>query len=204
MAKRPVGWRPPAQLQDDQALIVSLDPLGIHIRAGSEADLSAIIAVDQAASELFRHTGLLSDEALADHVGDDGGREALAENRLDVATLPSSELVGFVLYVPKGSDLYFQQVSVDPRHGRKGIGRRLLEHVDAKADQLGHTAVTLSTFRDLAWNAPFYSKLGYEILPRKKLVPYMLEIETMQAPFMDISKRVFMRKPIRKNGIRVK
>ena len=66
-----------------------------------------------------------------------------------------------------------------------------------RATELNLERVTLSTFRDLAWNGPYYSRLGYEVIARTGYQPYMTVIEAAQAPFMDVSKRVFMQKPIR-------
>ena len=57
--------------------------------------------------------------------------------------------------------------------------------------------MTLSTFRDLPWNAPFYRTLGFRELPRKQMTDWMLEIETRQAAVMDVTKRCFMRRKAR-------
>lgn len=179
-------------------------PAGVTIRRARADDAHAIIAVDKAASELFRPTGLLSDEALADHVPLEDITLSASEGLLDVAEIAGKGVAGFIQYAPRGRDLYLQQVSVDPAAGRRGIGRALLAHLETRAATLGHEAITLSTFRDLPWNGPFYASLGYDILPRKRYAPYMSEIEAAQMPFMDVSKRVFMRKPIRKSRIRVK
>ena len=35
------------------------------------------------------------------------------------------------------------------------------------------TALTLTTFRDVAWNAPFYQRLGFAVLPREAISPYL-------------------------------
>ena len=45
-----------------------------------------------------------------------------------------------------------------------GIGRMLLERVIESARQMGYPAVTLTTFREVPWNAPFYTRLGFAML----------------------------------------
>ncbi len=40
----------------------------------------------------------------------------------------------------------------------------LLERVIESARQMGYPAVTLTTFREVPWNAPFYTRLGFAML----------------------------------------
>ncbi|MBW4457630.1 MAG: GNAT family N-acetyltransferase [Nostoc indistinguendum CM1-VF10] len=54
------------------------------------------------------------------------------------------------------------QIDVAPEHGQRGIGSALVGTVCTWAKQQGYRIVSLSTFRDIPWNAPFYSKLGFQ------------------------------------------
>jgi predicted N-acetyltransferase YhbS len=56
--------------------------------------------------------------------------------------------------------LVLDQVSVDPEFGGQGIGRGLLLVVAQGARDLGYSAITGTTFRDLIFNGPFYATLG--------------------------------------------
>lgn len=56
--------------------------------------------------------------------------------------------------------LVLDQVSVDPEFGRRGVGRELLLSVADSARDLGYSAITGTTFRDLLFNGPFYAALG--------------------------------------------
>src|SRR3569833_1088267 len=60
---------------------------------------------------------------------------------------------------------HLDELDVHPAHGRRGLGRRLVMTVCGWAAAAGHSAVTLSTFRHLPWNMPFYATLGFEELP---------------------------------------
>lgn len=202
MAARSARRHPPAEFKDDQALSGADTRPPLTIRRACADDALSIIKADKAASELFRPTGLLSEEALADHVSEKEILASAAARQLDVAELSGSGVVGFVQFAPIFGDLYLKQVSVDPAFGKRGIGRALLRHLETRAEALGFDVITLSTFRDLAWNAPFYASMGYEIVRRAEFRAYMSEIEAAQAPVMDISTRVFMRKRIRKSRIR--
>lgn len=176
----------------------------ITIEPADIDDIDAIIDVDKAASRLFEPTGLLHAEALDDHVSAGALKAAIERNDLDVARAPQAGPVGFALVSNLGEGLYLDQISVHPSHGQQGIGTRLVEHVLRTAQTRGHPYVTLSTFRDLPWNAPFYAALGFEVLPREALQPSMLEIEAAQKPHMDISKRVFMIRHVRKGQFRAR
>lgn len=126
----------------------------------------------------------------------------MRSERLDVARDDTGHAIGFTLVSIAPSGLYLDQVSVHPDHGKKGIGTLLMNNLTSKARKLGQPQIILSTFRDVPWNAPFYARLGYRIIRKQDYQPFMIEIETAQRPFMDVSKRVFMRKRVRKSFIR--
>ncbi|MGB3626340.1 MAG: GNAT family N-acetyltransferase [Henriciella sp.] len=170
----------------------------LAISPATPDDVDRIIEIDLAAGQLFAPTGLLTDEALDDHVPADILLNAVDAGFLDVARTEDGGAVGFVLVSEKGAGLYLDQISVDPAHGKMGVGRMLMDNLFDKAARLGVSHISLSTFRDLRWNAPFYRRLGFEEIARHDFEPYMVDIERAQAPFMDVSKRVFMKKVIRK------
>lgn len=99
---------------------------------------------------------------------------------------------------PYGRELCLDQLSVEPDHGRIGLGGALLNRVYEAA--VGHplrlSGVWLSTFRKVAWNGPFYRKHGYREVPRARLSDYQREVELWQSETMDISQRCFMRRPV--------
>ncbi len=173
------------------------------IAPAGPSDIPRVIEVDKAAGTLFDPTGLLSEDALADHVPEEVLISAIRQDQLDVVRMEDGLTVGFTLVSHRGKGLYLDQISVDPAHGRKGIGRALMDHVIRKAVDNGFPEVTLSTFRDLAWNAPFYASIGFRPIPRKAMEDFMFDIEEAQKPFMDVSKRVFMRKRVRRTPFRV-
>ena len=94
---------------------------------------------------------------------------AQAEARLWVALSESKTVVGFAVVVPEADCALLQEIDVHPDHQRQGIGRRLIQKVIvwAKAKQL--SAVTLTTFEYVPWNAPFYQGLGFNKLSHHEL-----------------------------------
>jgi GNAT superfamily N-acetyltransferase len=60
-----------------------------------------------------------------------------------------------------GDGAHLEQLSVHPEHGRHGIGRSLLRAgIDWAGDQ-GYGELTLTTYRDVPWNGPFYASEGF-------------------------------------------
>lgn len=169
-------------------------PEGYSISGVAADEIPALIAIDLAASQLFAGTGLLPDAELLDHVPADVFETAILGGHLFVARDRKGVAAGFVLTSLRGDTLYLDQVSVHPERGRQGLGAALIRRVFEDAGDRGLKTVTLSTFRHLPWNAPFYRKLGFRELARKQMTGWMLEIEARQAEVMDISKRCFMRR----------
>ena len=173
-------------------------PAGYSIRQATPLDIPALIAADRAASELFRPTGLIPDMAtIPQSIPADILAEAIDSSMVVVAE-DAAGPIGFALAQLKDKTLYLHQLSVDPTHGRKGLGNVLVQEVCALAEEHDCKLVTLSTFRDVPWNGPFYRRLGFKEIPRRNMAVWMLEIETAQAETLDVSKRCFMQKSIRR------
>jgi GNAT superfamily N-acetyltransferase len=79
--------------------------------------------------------------------------------------------VGFALVELLGGAPHLEEMDVRPAFGRRGVGARLLRAVLAWARGAGHAAVTLTTFRDLPWNAPFYAQHGFREMAEHELSP---------------------------------
>jgi GNAT superfamily N-acetyltransferase len=60
-----------------------------------------------------------------------------------------------------GDGAHLEQVSVHPDHGHRGIGRALLRSGIEWARANGYEELTLCTYRDVAWNGPFYASEGF-------------------------------------------
>jgi ribosomal protein S18 acetylase RimI-like enzyme len=167
-------------------------PEDYSITRSARDEIPALIAVDLAAGGLFADTGLLSAEALADHVPAEVFEHALEENDLLVARDRKGRPVGFALTSQRGGTLYLDQISVHPDHGRRGLGRALIARLADEARTRKLRCITLSTFRDLAWNGPYYRSLGFREIPQAKMAGWMRDLESVQAASLDVSQRCFM------------
>jgi GNAT superfamily N-acetyltransferase len=91
---------------------------------------------------------------------------------------------------------HLEEIDVHPDHGRHGLGRQLVMTACTWAATNGYSCVTLTTFRDVPWNMPFYARLGFEQIPPAELRPPLLSViddETRRG--LDPRRRVAMRRP---------
>jgi GNAT superfamily N-acetyltransferase len=68
-------------------------------------------------------------------------------------------------------DLHVEQVSVHPDAAGHGIGAALLAAAEQLGRARGHRRMTLTTFRDVPWNGPYYARLGWSTLAAGDLPP---------------------------------
>jgi GNAT superfamily N-acetyltransferase len=105
--------------------------------------------------------------------------------------------VGFALVGFLDRALHIHELDVAAPHGRRGLGRRLVEQACAFAAAEGAPAVTLSTFRDVPWNAPFYRKLGFHFVPQNQWTPAFIMLHHREMELgLPVERRGFMRKDL--------
>ena len=169
----------------------------IAIRPTRSADLPVIQQIELAAGELFRSIGM-------PHIADDPVPtvEVLAgfqrAGRSWVAVDDDDRPVAFVLVQIVDGAAHIEQVSVHPGHARRRIGRDLIDHVERWAVDRGlGPALTLTTFRDVQWNGPYYERLGFSVLAASERGPELVALMTDEAAHgLDPGQRIAMRRPI--------
>lgn len=167
-------------------------PPNYNIRVAQIKDLAMLANIERAASGLFRNTPypFIAD---CETLSLDFVKQQFYQGRVWVAVYGLDEPVGYAVAKEVDGNAYLQEIDVYPSHGQKGIGRSLVETVCIWAKQHGYPRVLLSTFRDVRWNAPFYMKLGFQILEESKITTGFQEIRQQEAEMaLPIDKRVIM------------
>ncbi|TSD86291.1 GNAT family N-acetyltransferase [Mycobacterium sp. KBS0706] len=167
-----------------------------RIRPGRPDEVETVRAIEVAAASQFRGVGLPTIAAL-----DPAERQEVLlrarEGRLLVVADAADRPVGFVLFGEIDGTLHIEELDVHPDHARRGLGAALIERLDAIARDRGLPELTLSTFRDVPWNAPYYARLGFVPMPDEALGPGLAAIRDMiAAKGIDIIPRLFMRRPV--------
>jgi GNAT superfamily N-acetyltransferase len=101
---------------------------------------------------------------------------------------------GFACTEPFADALHLWELAVRHEAQRRGAGRALVIAVagDARAKNL--PAVTLTTFRDIPWNGPFYARLGFVEVPHADANPRLAGLRGREAAVgLDIANRCIMR-----------
>ncbi|MFF8289632.1 GNAT family N-acetyltransferase [Streptomyces sp. NPDC016309] len=166
----------------------------MRIRAARPEDLPVLRDVERAAGRCFRDVGMAAvaddeplpyaelaryQEAGLAWVAQDGGRTPVA----------------YLLAAPLDGDLHVEQVSVDPGSARRGIGRALLEHLAERAVADGIPALTLTTFAEVPWNAPYYARCGFRVMADREIGPGLRRVRRREAAHgLDRWPRVCMRR----------
>ena len=137
-------------------------------------DIHRLAAIERAAATLLR--GHAPPSVLNETTSESDFRDAQADGRLWVAFADDTP-VGFAVVEMLATDLpHLEEIDVDPQHGRRGIGTALVRAVCDWASRSGYSEMTLTTFRAVAWNMPFYSRLGFEEVSTDGLRPELAAV----------------------------
>jgi GNAT superfamily N-acetyltransferase len=90
-------------------------------------------------------------------------KKAILKGKYKLAAFEDGKIVGFLVAAdkPMGGILFVNWLAVSKDHQHKGIGRKLLEHIDIIARELGCHAIYLEMHER---NMGFYTKCGYEVI----------------------------------------
>ena len=147
----------------------------VSVRRAAPKDYPALESIENAADQL-----------LIDRLSPD--RWEPAPSGLSRAAAPgfvlvaeeteTTTIVGFVHVVETAGIAHLEQLSVLPRMGQSGYGRALLDTAMDEARRRGYELITLRTYADVPWNAPFYARAGFvETQPTTDFHRDLIEVE---------------------------
>jgi GNAT superfamily N-acetyltransferase len=109
-----------------------------------------------------------------------------------VAVNENEDLVGFLAAEIVARDLHIWELAVREDSQNNGIGRRLVDVSVMFAWEYRLKSVTLTTFTDVPWNAPWYSRLGFEVSAGDQRLEALLRAETERG----LPRRCAMRRAV--------
>ncbi|MGR3873601.1 GNAT family N-acetyltransferase [Streptomyces graminifolii] len=134
------------------------------VRVAGVGDVAAVKTVtDMAYRHYIPRIGVVPQPMEADHMAN------VVAGRVSVTGEP---VTGLVVIEERADHLFLDSIAVHPDAHGTGVGRRLLEFVDARARALGLGEVRLCT-NALMWeNQEIYPRFGYEVVERRTDGPY--------------------------------
>jgi len=158
------------------------------IRLGSAADADAIEEIDERAEAVFRVAGY--------------DLPPIPLQRDELAAAKAVFVIGDppfgYAWVDEVDGLaHLHELAVIPKRMRQGVGTRLLEHACQWAAAQGYAAITLCTYADVPWNAPYYAARGFTELA--DLTPGLagLRVREQNLGLDDVGRRIVMRRELR-------
>jgi GNAT superfamily N-acetyltransferase len=156
-----------------------LTTTGYSIGPARAEHISLLPAIELAAARMLR--GFAPEPVLAETTGERTFLDAARDGRLWVVSAGNLP-VGFALVRMLAHDLpHLEEIDVDPTHGRRGLGSALIRAVCKWATVSGYAMLTLTTFRVVPWNFPFYRRMGFVEIPRETLRPELAAVVSEEA-----------------------
>ena len=164
------------------------------IRKARYADIPFLGLVERSAAQLFRTANL---DFLVDG--------STVDPKVLVAMFDASHLwvacdfmdypIGFSGGQYIEGNFHLVEISVAQDFQGKGVGSALMERMEADVRREGYKSMTLTTYRNLAWNGPWYSRMGFmEVRAEDVGRTYLGILESERQHGFDMSTRCVMRK----------
>ncbi len=147
------------------------------IRPARPDDLAELPVIEHAPAVHLRttpHAYLADDDPVSAEVD-------LVQEYVWVAVDPDDHLIAFAIVHVLDESVHLHELDVHPDRARQGLGRRLIATVTDWARARGATALTLTTFDDVPWNGPYYTRLGFRTLDLTMLSPGLQAVRQGEA-----------------------
>lgn len=166
--------------------------IDLTFEQGRKTDFTTLQNIQLAAGHLFYNIGM---SHIAENPSTDiEGFLATIKNSSVLVARFDVNIVGFALIYRVGNDCHLEQMSVAPEHARRGFGSEILQYLIDKCRRQQLSRLTLSTFRNVPWNEPFYSKAGFRSISQNNLTGYLKAVwQTEDANGLDMTQRTIMR-----------
>jgi GNAT superfamily N-acetyltransferase len=168
------------------------------IRRAGLGELPKLAQIERSAASLFREAGLawIAD---GDTMPPDLLDTMCRAGTVWVAVDDTGEPVGFLAAHTLDEQFHVAEVSVARPAQRRGVGAALIAAAADHARTQNFRGLTLTTYRDLPWNGPYYSVLGFVEVNALDAGPgHRRKLRTEAEAGHDTSRRCVMAKALGK------
>lgn len=158
-------------------------PAGPEVRAADRSEYARLAEIDERAETLFRLAGYDLPDLPFDNAALQHAKAVFVAGRPPIAFVWVDEVDGRA---------HVAEIAVVPKWMRKGVGTRLLDRACEWARTHGYPAITLTTYADVPWNGPYYSRRGFVELTELTPGLEQLRERERQAGLDDVGRRIVM------------
>jgi len=135
----------------------------VLIRKSVEADLAAMLAIVNDAAQAYRGV-IPADRWHEPYMPADELAEEIAGGVVFWVAEEEGRLLGVMGIQDKGDVALVRHAYVAPNIQRKGVGTRLLRHVEG----LVNKPILIGTWADASWAIEFYRRNGFSVVPNSR------------------------------------
>lgn len=163
-----------------------------RIRLARAEDAEAFHLVEDDAANLLREEPSLAGTLIAPTASASDHARLIAKGR-SLAALHGDDIIGFAAISAVGRELHLAELSVARAHQRCEVGSLLLRAMMIDARNSSYRAITLNTYRDIPWNAPFFARFGFVEVENLEGRPHLAQSrEDAAAADLPIGRRCAM------------
>jgi len=153
-------------------------PAIIRLALAKEAQI--LPSIEQSAAQAFRTIDELSWLAGAPPMNVERHSQIIEQSTCWVAVDAEDRPQGFLSAQRHGDDLHIYELSVRLALQGQGWGRQLVNTAKEYARSKRLHRVTLTTFASVPWNAPFYARMGFQVIAGTSLDQRLAAILTKE------------------------
>ncbi|PNP98724.1 MULTISPECIES: GNAT family N-acetyltransferase [unclassified Sphingobium] len=157
-----------------------------ELRAARDSDLDRLQFISAQARERYRSIPALSHIADAPPLTTDRFKACHVAVAIG---LDDPSPIGFAASRPLDGLLYLDNISIAADASGRGIGSALLSSVIKHAVTLRAPAVSLTTFRQPAWNGPWFRRHGFKTMRADRIGVGLREVMERQRRTLDPDSR---------------
>ena len=135
--------------------------MNLNLRLAQRQDIPQLVAVERSAAQLFRLQPELQHLAEGEVISPQQHADFIERQQEWVMVNLAGQIAGFIAVLPLRRSWHIAELSVAANWQRQGVGKCLIEEVAEQARCQGVQRLTLTTFEQVAWNAPYYQRLGF-------------------------------------------
>lgn len=152
-------------------MISSTAQLAFRIRRTRTTEADKLPEIEKSAAQAFESIPALSWIADEPPMSAEVHRRSIQAGTCWVAVDTGKEdaPVGFLTASVENDDIHIAEMSVASDWQGQGIGSALIQTLKQWSFQNKLSRITLTTFLDIPWNAPFYLREGFVIVPEDAL-----------------------------------